>query len=158
MGTERVSEESADSAADGSEMEREGPCSRTPQAAPGLPVQETVFLDSPGYINSVLWEKGKERPLLHADQERKFRSFRSFRYPPFSPLGCRLAAGQHGVATGHHLAGERDTKEDLVDRRPSLGSIEGHRDSSWPIHPDRSKTHDSYSVGRSVPSGEIADL
>ena len=155
MGTERVSEESADSAADGSETEREGPCSRTPQAAPDLLVQETVFLDSPGYIKSVLWEEGKERPPLHADQERTFRSFRS---PPFSPLGCRLAAGQHGVATGHHLAGERDTKEDRVDRRPSLGSIEGRRDISWPIHPNRSQTHNSYSVGRSGPSGEIADL
>ena len=149
MGTEQISEESADSAADGSETEREGPCSRTSQAAPGLPVQDTVFLDSPSYIKSVVWEEGKEIPLLHADQERKFRSFRS---PPFSPLGCHLAGGQHCVATSHHLAGERDTKEDRVDRRPSLGSIEGRHDSSWPIHHDRFQTHDSYFIGRSGPS------
>ena len=96
MNNEGISEDSADSRADGSDTEWEGLCSRKYQAVPGLPVQETVCLDSPVHLRSVLW-KEKERPLFHEDQ----KMVRSFRSLPFSPLGCRPTADQHGVAIGH---------------------------------------------------------
>ena len=102
MDNEGISEDSADSGADGSETEWEGLCSRKYQAVPGLPVRETVCLDFPVHLRSVLWKEGKERSLFHEDQ----KMFRLFRSLPFSPLSCRLAADQHGVTIGHHLAGE----------------------------------------------------